>query len=381
MTLLLRSPWARACALLLLLAACAPACEAQASPTWSAPVLPTPTVLMCGTVPALEVLFQLNPGAEIVGALSELLGFLKESLCPLSAGLRYDCAEYEANRLALWQLYGNALCGFPAGAWNGTANVRDATPDQALEFLLSQCLSTFTGDLAAITSAATVAFITVSTQSRQDVAQVIAANALKAGVNVTAELDLSTLYPPIVPSLAPVPAAGREPAVLAAAPCVEAYEFVPSNPGLFDAGVFEPYAAQRYEDADAAVDAAGQGMFPAVSDPDGNVQSTAALAALAQQGAPGRAIYQGLYLANPSPEARYQSDYCASQAWDSDVCFPALTPRVGLTHDAYGNRLLSDRGQAVPPYTADVAGVPQEQVVPPGAFTAPTPFTLAHPGL
>ncbi len=63
------------------------------------------------------------------------------------------------------------------------------------------------------------------------------------------------------------------------------------------------------------------------------------------------------------------------------MCFPPLTPTVGTTHDAYGNRLLSDTGQAVPPYTADVAGVPTERVVPPGAFSADTPFTLANPTL
>jgi hypothetical protein len=47
---------------------------------------------------------------------------------------------------------------------------------------------------------------------------------------------------------------------------------------------------------------------------------------------------------------------------------------VGVTHDAYGNRLLSDRGQPLPAGTLDAAGVvpPFGVVVPPGVFTAPT---------
>ena len=63
-----------------------------------------------------------------------------------------------------------------------------------------------------------------------------------------------------------------------------------------------------------------------------------------------------------------------AQAWNDDGCFPRVTPQVGYTHDKYGNRLLTDRGQAVPPGTLDAAGVlpPAGTVVPPGAFTAPT---------
>jgi hypothetical protein len=62
--------------------------------------------------------------------------------------------------------------------------------------------------------------------------------------------------------------------------------------------------------------------------------------------------------------------------WNDNTCFPRLIAAVGVTHDEYGNRLLSDRGQAVPAGTLDAAGAipPVGTVVPPGAFTAPTPF-------
>ncbi len=59
-----------------------------------------------------------------------------------------------------------------------------------------------------------------------------------------------------------------------------------------------------------------------------------------------------------------------------------MQPSVGgarATHDAYGNRLLSDRGQAVPAGTPDAAGAlpPVGTVVPTGAFSAPIPFIPA----
>ena len=354
---------------LCILALCAPrGGGGQAVKT--APVLQPATVLMCGTVPALDVLYVQNSGGEIVGVLQALLTRLQAALCPSSFGYLYACQAYHDVRLQLWQFLGARVCGFPAPAWNGTANVRAMTPAQALEFLLTQCVATYTGDLAGAVRDAAEQFMTLSSSTRADVSAVLAENAAKAGVSTEANGTVSAaLYPPIVPTLAPVPTNGtREPAVMTAAPPATLSEYVPSNPALFTAGVFAPYRPQQ-----------AAGPFPDVaSDPDATAQFPDKLAAALLKSTSGLAIYERLYLAHPSPLAHFQSEYCASAAWDDDACFPRVPPAVGVTHDAYGNRLLTDRGQAVPPDTADAAGVvPAGGVVPPGAFTAPIPYAAS----
>jgi hypothetical protein len=177
-------------------------------------------------------------------------------------------------------------------------------------------------------------------------------------------------------------------------PPLDAFEFVPSNAALFDDGVFAPYAA-----AQAA------GPFPDLSpDPDATSQFPEKLAAVALEAGGGVELYTRLWLAHPSPDAHFLTAQCATavrscgltcrvrcgvmhrapamtrlliasrQAWDDDACNPVVRAAVGVTHDAYGNRLLSDRGQPLPAGTLDAAGVvpPFGLVVPPGVFTAPT---------
>lgn len=340
----------------------------------TAPVLPVPTVLMCGLVPALEVLFDLNGGAEIVGALTQVLATLQSALCPTSVdGYLTDCDAFEVQHRALYQSFGAQLCGFPDGAWNSTAlgvNMQAMTPDQALEYLLAQCPSVFTGNLTTIALAAVAQFTSVSTQSRSDVAAVIAANLAAKGINSSQAVDLSTLYPSVLPPLAPIPASARQPAVLTAGYPADPAEFVPSNPGL----VTFPLQGVKAEYQAAAL-ATANPVFPALSHPDETVQYPGALAAVALASDAGTSIYKSLYLAHPSPAARFQTSYCSTRPWNDETCFPVVTPQIGVTHDMYGNRLESDRGQPVPPNTPDVAGVPQPQAVPPGAFSAPTLYT------
>jgi hypothetical protein len=160
----------------------------------TAPVLPAPTVLMCGAVPALEVLFVDNAGGEIVAVLQALLDTLQAALCTTSYGYLYACEEYHTVRRQLWAHLGDSICGFPMEAWNSTCvppsardgtcgvNVRDMTPAQALEFLLSRCVTTYTGDLGSLVSGTTPNFMALSSRSRTDVSAVLAANALKAGL-------------------------------------------------------------------------------------------------------------------------------------------------------------------------------------------------------
>ena len=355
--------------LLCLLALCAPrGGGGQAVKT--APVLPPATVVMCGTVPALEVLYVQNSGGEIVGVLQALLSRLQAALCPSSFGYLYACDAFHDVRLQLWQFLGARVCGFSALDWNVTANVRAMTPAQALEFLLSQCVATYTGDLAGAVRDAAEQFMTLSSSTRADVSAVLAENAAKAGVSIDGNGTVSpALYPPIVRNLAPVPTDGtREPAVMTNEPPANLSEYVPSNPALFAAGVFAPYRPQQ-----------AAGPFPDLAaDPDATAQFPEKLAAALLKSTSGLALYEQLYLAHPSPLARFQAEYCAGAAWDNDACFPRVPPAVGVTHDAYGNRLLTDRGQPVPPDTADVAGwVPTGGVVPPGAFTAPTPYAAS----
>ena len=320
---------------------------------------------MCGSLPALEVLYAHYPGGEIVGVLSALLTTLQASLCPTSYGYLFACAEYTAVRLQLWTQLGAAVCGFPADAWNGTARVRDMTAAQAMEFLLSQCIATYTGDLAGLVDDATTQFMTLSSRARPDVSAVLAANAAKAGLPVdTSGVVTAQDNPPIIPNLAPVPALGRQPAVLTAQVPPDVYEYVPSNPALLTEGLFGQYLVPQLATL----------AFPDLSStPDATAQDPAKLAAAVQEAAAGTALYQAMYLAHPSPAAHFDASFCAAAAWNDDRCFPTLRPAVGVTVDAYGNRLLTDRGQAVPPGTPDAAGVvpPAGTVVPPGTFYAP----------
>ena len=363
----------RLCLLLLCLLALAALPGGGGQAVKTAPVLPPATVLMCGALPALDVLYVHNSGGEIVGVLQALLSRLQAALCPSSFGYLYACESYHDVRLQLWQFLGARVCGFPPASWNGTANVRAMTPAQALEFLLAQCVATYSGDLAGAVRDAAEQFMTLSSSTRADVSAVLAENAAKAGVAAEGNGTVSSsLYPPIVPTLAPVPTAWadgtREPAVMTAAPPASVSQYVPSNPVLFAAGVFAPYRPQQ-----------APGPFPDVaSDPDATAQFPDKLAAALLKSTSGLDIYERLYLAHPSPLARFQTEYCASAAWDNVKCFPRVPPAVGVTHDAYGNRLVTDRGQAVPPDTADAAGwVPVGGVVPPGAFTAPIPYAAS----
>jgi hypothetical protein len=150
----------------------------------TAPVLLPATVLMCGAVPALEVLYVANPGGELVGVLAALLDALQQALCVTSYGYLYACEEFHEARRSLWAYLGRSVCGFPADAWNSSANLRDMAPAQAVEFLLSQCVATFTGDLGVLVQEATAEFMALSSRARSDVSAVLRANALKAGVVV-----------------------------------------------------------------------------------------------------------------------------------------------------------------------------------------------------
>jgi hypothetical protein len=336
----------------------------------SAVTLAPPSVLYCGSVPALEVLYSLNSGAEIVGTLEYVRGLLLTSLC--SVGLS-SCPAYDTQMIALWRSYAAAVCGYPAG---GDAALQGAGTSAAVELLLSQCGATFAGNLTQVTLAVAVQFTTVSTRSRTDVSTVISFNALLTGPNASG--SLATLDPPIIPRLAPVPALGREPAAVTAQPPPVLSEYVPSNPTLLSAelaggSLGPPYLPSQLPLAQPAV-------FPALTQADATTQSPAALASAALTAGPaGVAFYSSRWLAHPSPLADYDPSYCVSRQWDDAACYPPLLPLIGVTHDAYGNRLLSDRGGAVPAGTPDAAGVSTTSgQVPLNAFVASTPYVLAN---
>jgi hypothetical protein len=295
--------------------------------TASAPTLLPPSVLMCGGTPAMEVLYAQNAGTEVVGSLQNVLSLLL-SLCPQNGdGNTYPCASYDARRLALWTQMGTLLCGFPADAWNGAANLAEAPVDSALEFLLAQCPVAYAGNLSLAAQQVVQQFTSLTAQLRPDVSAVIAANAAEVGLNVSTATpaQLAPLYASLFPGLAPVPGAGREPAVVAAAP---------PPPGV--AAEYVPYVPAAAPDPG--------NVFPELSNPESTVQYPQALAAAALTSGPGKAMYQK-WLAHPHPAARFNPAYCAAAAWDDPVCFPPVVPLIGYTHDQYGRRLLSDRGQ------------------------------------
>ena len=298
--------------------------------TLVAQTLLPPSILMSGSMPAMEVLYAQNSGTEVVGSLIEVLGVLQTALCTANGdGNVYACAAFETQRQALWTFFAASVCGMPSDGWSGTLS--GAPVDAAVELLLAQCASAYAGDLSLLAQQVVSKFTSYAAALRTDVSAVVAANAALAGVNLTTATTAETnaLYASFYPPLAPIPAAGREPAVLTAQP-----------PPPLVAAEYELYV--NYSPAAAPWAAS---TFPETAFPDATIQSPDALSTAVLSGAPGRTMYMR-WLEHPSALARFSSAYCSTAAWNDDICFPPIVaPLIGYTHDAYGNRLLSDRGE------------------------------------
>ena len=73
----------------------------------------------------------------------------------------------------------------------------------------------------------------------------------------------------------------------------------------------------------------------------------------------GKALYGEAYRAHPSKFARWNENAFCAGAFDAsgnadpdfanfDACFPRVVPQIGLTHDLFGKRLLTNQGQPLP---------------------------------
>ena len=306
--------------------------------------LPTASVLMSGTTPALEVLYTNNPGAEIVGALISVLSLLRTALCPSGVS---TCAAFEAQRELLWTQLGSSMCGLPAGGYAGSVLSGYTTPvDAGLEVLLARCTRVYSGNLSSLVLGLVSQFSSFATTLRPDVSAVLLANAELAGITFSdaspAQLLALEGFDGF-PNLAPAAGLTREPAIVFADPAAVALD-TPTQSRLVSHANSYALPASTPSIAWASVlPKSGVG-----ADTQATIQSPDAFVQTVQSGAAGTASYQQRYMRSPSPLARYDPTYCATAAWDDDGCFPPVTPLIGLTHDAYGNRLLDDRGQPLP---------------------------------
>ena len=60
---------------------------------------------------------------------------------------------------------------------------------------------------------------------------------------------------------------------------------------------------------------------------------------------------------HPSGFAQYDAAFCSNKPFSDPLCFPYVVPQIGVTCDALGNPLLSDRGQPLPAGTVNAAGI------------------------
>lgn len=256
---------------------------ASAAPLKNAPTLLSPVYLTSGgTTPALEVLYSQNAGAEAVGGLQNVLYSLL-ALCPANAdGNTYSCAAYEQQRQSLWAEVGSLICGFPGNAWTGPPNLAQASVDAALEYLLAQCTAPFTGSITQLVQTVVANFTSLSAQLRPDVATVVAASAAAVGLNSSnaTAAQLAPFYVSLFPALAPLPAAGREPAVVTNLPP-------------------PPAVAAQYVAYQPAREQSMSSIFPETQYPDATVQQPAALIAAVLATANGQQLYQK-YLNHPN---------------------------------------------------------------------------------
>ena len=287
-------------------------------------------------VPAVVSQFEDHQGVVAVAMVEALLVELNAAFCDGGGGARaYKCAAFEDARRRLWMIFADEyVCGgLDETTWSAPPHaVMNLPVQEQFEFLLSRCEETWTGDLVRVAREATVLFLAQSTLNRPDIKATVVANDRKAQRDDTLPTDdLYELHPGFYEALAPASTGVREPAVVT-------WVVEPDLDG------HTPYAEggeprQAALDARAGVLLAKKGpteQFPALFD--------AALDATDV----GKSAYAAAYRGHPSPLARWNEDAFCADAAESEAtfatCFPRVVPHVGVTHDASGRRLLTNRG-------------------------------------
>jgi hypothetical protein len=323
------------------------------------PELPETRTVGAGAaaVPAVVSQFEDHQGVMAVGMVEELLVELNAAFCDAGAsGRAYKCADFEDARRRLWMTFADEyVCGgLDDAKWSTPPRaVMDLPVQEQFEFLLAACDETWTGDLVNVVREATTLFLAQSTLNRPDIKATVVANDAKAQRNDTLPTDdLYELHPGFYEALAPASTGAREPAV--------ATWFVEP-----DLDGHTPYA-EGGEPRQAALDArAGILLAKKGATEQYPAQFNAALDATPT----GASAYGAAYRGHPSPKARWNEDaFCADAISSNDAslvetCFPRVVPRVGVTHDASGRRLLTNRGQPLPEGYDDPNVVAEEEVV------------------
>ena len=323
------------------------------------PELPETRTVGAGAaaVPAVISQFENHQGVMAVGMVEELLVELNAAFCDAGAsGRAYKCADFEDARRRLWMTFADEyVCGgLDDAKWSTPPRaVMDLPVQEQFEFLLAACDETWTGDLVNVVREATTLFLAQSTLNRPDIKATVVANDAKAQRNDTLPTDdLYELHPGFYEALAPASTGAREPAV--------ATWFVEP-----DLDGHTPYA-EGGEPRQAALDArAGILLAKKGATEQYPAQFNAALDATPT----GASAYGAAYRGHPSPLARWNEvAFCADASSSNDAslvetCFPRVVPRVGVTHDASGRRLLTNRGQPLPEGYDDPNVVAEEEVV------------------
>ena len=309
-------------------------------------------------VPAVISQFEDHQGVVAVGMVEALLVELNAAFCDnAGAGARtYKCADFEDARRRLWMTFADEyVCGgLDDATWSAPPRaVMDLPVQEQFEFILSACDERWRGDLVAVVREATVLFLAQSTLNRPDIKNIVTANDAKAQRNDTLPTDdLYELHPGFYEALAPASTGAREPAVAT-------WRVEPDLDG------HTPYA-EGGEPRQAALDArAGILLAKKGATEQYPAQFNAALDATPT----GASAYGAAYRGHPSPLARWNEvAFCADVSSSNDAslvetCFPRVVPRVGVTHDASGRRLLTNRGQPLPEGYDDPNVVAEEEVV------------------
>ena len=322
------------------------------------PELPETRTVGAGAaaVPAVISQFENHQGVMAVGMVEELLVELNAAFCDAGASSTsaraYKCADFEDARRRLWMTFADEyVCGgLDDNKWS---TLRHMPVQEQFEFLLAACDKTWTGDLVSVAREATTLFLAQSTLNRPDIKATVVANDAKAQRNDTLPTDnLYELHPGFYEALAPASTGAREPAVAT-------WVVEPDLDG------HTPYA-EGGEPRQAALDArAGILLAKKGATEQYPAQFNAALDATPT----GASAYGAAYRNHPSPHARWNEvAFCADAFVSNDAsltetCFPRVVPRVGVTHDASGRRLLTNRGQPLPEGYDDPNVIAEGEVV------------------
>ena len=297
-------------------------------------------------IPAVITQFQEQQGVVAVGMVEELLLELNKAFCDQGLTRTYKCVEFEDARERLWMTFANDyVCGgLDAPKWRQPPRAVQPLPVQAqFAYLLAACETQWEGDLVAVVREATVLFLAQSTLNRVDIKATVVKNDRKAQRDDTLPTDdLYELHPGFYEDLTPASTGVREPAVAT-------WKVEPDLDGHtpYAEGGMPRVAALNARNGILIAKSGATEQYPDLFNRDLDASAT------------GKSLYGTAYRGHPSKLAKWNEAAFCQGAFDEsgnvnsgfenfDACYPRLVPQIGVTHDAYGKRLLTNRGQSLP---------------------------------